>query len=103
MNYKTFSRRETSQIFGQATKKKFCRSAVENIMKYAFLAGASEAMNDVVKAFNENREVDRDVLIGEIQTTYLKYGNELVKNNFPTMNKLAIEDLLEYMGFMEKE
>lgn len=103
MNYKGFAKKTTAHVFGQADKKKFSRKPVEEVIKYAFLFGACEAMLEIVKAFNEDREADRDVLLGDIQQIYLKYGNELVKNNYPTMKQLTIEDLLEHMGFTEKE
>jgi uncharacterized protein (UPF0297 family) len=99
MNHKTFAKKTVAHVFGQADKKKFGRAPIEEVVKYAFLAGACEAMLDIVKAHNEDREMEKDILLGEIQNIYLKYGNELVRRNFPTMNQLTIEDLMKHMGF----
>lgn len=87
------------KVYGQADRKKLCRKACEEVVKYSYLAGACASLFQLVEALNKDVDIDRDILIGEIQRLYLEYGNTLIKHNFPTMRELTLDELMEHMGY----
>ena len=101
MNHKSFAKKVAAQEFGrQADRKKFNKAKIEDLIRYSFLAGACEAMLEVTNAYNEDREVDLEVYLGEIQMIYKKYGDEFLKY-YPTVREFKIDDLMKHMGFMK--
>ena len=96
---RAFANNTTQKVYGQADKKKLNRKAFAEAIKYSYLAGACASLFKLVDEVSGNTEIDRDVLVGEIQKLYLEYGNALIKQNFPKMHELSLEELMEHMGY----